>query len=289
VTDPVPRVKEPHLAGNRWYPAEPATLARRVVELLTAAGPPRPGVVAILVPHGTLDQSGAIAALGFAAARGRWRRAIVLAPSHFAAFRGAALLPVSGYRTPLGIVPIDEEGVRALAASALVRTNPAVFMREHALEMMLPLWQTIAPERPIVPLLVGKLEDGDATALATALRPCHDAESLLVVSSDLVHYGRRFDYLPVPPRDAATVSAAVRRLDDGALARIVARDADGFVRYVAETGATICGRTPIEVGLRMLGDDVRGESLGCGTSLDVDGDYERTVGYAAVGFARMAA
>jgi AmmeMemoRadiSam system protein B len=288
VSGPLPRVKEPHLAG-RWYPAEPAALGRLVEELLSAGGPPRPGTVAIVVPHAALEYSGRVAACGFAAARAPWRRAIILAPSHFASFRGAALLPMQAYRTPLGAVPIDEEAVRALAGTALVRANPAVFMREHALEIELPLWQTIAPDRPIVPVLVGSLEPGDAATLAAALRPLHDRDTLLVVSSDLVHYGRRFDYLPVPATDAATVAAALRRLDHGALDRIVVRDADGFVRWVDETGATICGRNPIETGLRLLDDGVRGESLGYATSLDVTGDHEHTVSYAAVAFARAAA
>lgn len=288
MSGPLPRVKEPHLAG-RWYPGEPATLARLLDELLTAGGPARPGTVAIVVPHAALEYSGPVAARGFAAARMPWRRAIVLAPSHYATFRGAVALPMSGYRTPVGTVPIDEDAVRALVKTGLVRSNPAVFMREHALEIELPWWQTIAPDRPIIPLLVGSFEPGDAAALAAALRPLHEPDTLLVVSSDLIHYGRRFDYLPVPATDAATVAAAVRRLDDGALDRIVARDADGFVRWVDETGATICGRNPIETCLRMLDDGVRGTTLGYATSLDVTDDHEHTVSYAAVAFARAAA
>lgn len=288
MSGPLPRVKEPHLTG-RWYPGEPAALARLVHDLLEAGGPPRPGTVAIVVPHAALAYSGPVAARGFAAARAPWRRAIVLAPSHYATFRGAAVLPMTAYRTPLGPVPIDQEAVRALAASPLVRANPAVFMREHALEVELPFWQTIAPDRPIVPLLVGSLDGDDAAALAVTLRSLHEPDTLLVVSSDLVHYGRRFDYLPVPPTDAAAVAAAVRRLDEGALERIVAGDADGFGRWVDETGATICGRGPIETSLHMLDDGVRGEVLAYATSLDVTGDHEHTVSYAAVAFARAPA
>src|SRR5207247_2266146 len=79
----------------------------------------------------------------------------------------------------------------------LVRPNPAVFMREHALEIQLPLLQGLAPECALVPLLVGSLEPGDAAALAAALRSLLVPGTLLVASSDLTHYGRRFDYLPV--------------------------------------------------------------------------------------------
>src|SRR5438128_877319 len=213
---PLPSVKEPHLAG-RWYPVAPAELAQSVRELLAAGGSPRPGVVAVVVPHAAYPYSGPTAAHGFAAAGAGVRRAIVLAPSHFAHFRGAALLPMSGYRTPLGVVPIDAEATAALARVPLVRPNPAVFMREHALEIQLPLLQGLAPECALAPLLVGSLEPGEAAALAAALRSLLEPGTLLVASSDLTHYGRRFDYLPVPPTDAATVAAAVRRLDARAL------------------------------------------------------------------------
>jgi hypothetical protein len=284
VNQTVPAVKEPHLAG-RWYPAEPDALARTVRDMLGAGGPPRAGVCAVIVPHAAYQYSGPIAARGYAAAGPGYRRAIVLAPSHFAAFRGAALLPMSGYRTPLGVVPIDADAAAALGRSPLVRANPAVFLREHALEIQLPLLQERLPGASLVPVLVGGFEPGDADGLAAALRPFVTPETLLVVSSDMTHYGRRFDYLPVHPDDAPTVAAAVRALDDGALDRIVARDADGFVRYVGETGVTICGRNPIEVLLRALPDGVRGERIAYASSLEVTGDYDHVVSYAAVVFA----
>src|SRR6185295_8154998 len=237
VSDVLPRVKEPHLAGRRWYPAAPDELAALVGGLLAAAGPARPGVRAIIVPHAAYEYSGPIAAHGFAASAGdRRTRAVILAPSHFLPFRGAAVLALGGYRTPLGVVPIDADAVAALTRAPLVRANPAAFMREHAVEIQLPLLQAALPGCALVAVLVGSLEPGDAEALATAVRGFLAApDTLVVVSSDFVHYG--------------------------ALARVVAGDTDGFRRYVDETGATICGRNPIEVLLRALPGGMRGEQL----------------------------
>src|SRR5581483_8270928 len=129
---------------------------------------------------------------------------------------------------------------------------------------------------------------GDAAELARALRPLLGPDTVLVVSSDLVHYGRRFDYLPVPPTDAETVRMAIKRLDDGALDRIVARDADAFARYVEETGATICGRHPIGVLLHALPADASGERIAHATSLGVTGDYDHPGRYAGLGFTAAA-
>src|SRR6185369_12956318 len=104
----------------------------------------------------------------------------------------------------------------------------AVFLREQGLEVQLPLLQASLPGSRVALLLLGSLEPGEVARLAEALRPMLDGETLLVASSDLVHYGRRFGYLPVPATDAGTVAAAVAHLDEEGLARIVACDADGF-------------------------------------------------------------
>jgi predicted class III extradiol MEMO1 family dioxygenase len=61
-----------------------------------------------------------------------------------------------------------------------------------------------------VPVLGGDARAGEAAALAAAIRPLLDAGTLLVASSDLVHYGRRHGFVPVPPTDAESVRAAVR-------------------------------------------------------------------------------
>jgi hypothetical protein len=286
VSDPLPRVKEPHLAG-RWYPADATALATRVRELMRAAGATR-RALAVVVPHGSFDHSGAVAGAAYGTAEPP-RRAVVVAPSHFASFRGACVLPVTGYRTPLGVVAVDGEATAALARAPGVRANPAVFMREHAVEAQLPFLQVRAPEATLVPLLVGTLEPGEAAALAAAIRPLLDADTLLVASSDLVHYGRRHGFLPVPPTDAGAVRAAVGALDDAAVGHIEAGDADAFARWADEAGAPICGRGVIEVALRALPVGTRGECVARASSLDASEAYDAAIGFAAVVFPERAA
>ena len=283
VSDPLPRVKEPHLAG-RWYPADAAALTASVRELMATNRAAR-RAAALVVPHGSFEHSGAVAGAAYGIVEPP-RRAVVIAPSHFASFRGACVLPVTGYRTPLGVMPIDGAATERLARAPGVRANPAVFMREHAVEAQLPFLQTRAPTATLVAVLVGTLEPGEAAALAAAIRLLlDDAGTLLVASSDLVHYGRRHGFLPVPPTDAATVRAAVRAFDDDALARIVSGDADAFARWADESGAAICGRHAIEVVLRALPAGVRGECVARASSLDVTTAHDAVIGYGAVVFA----
>jgi MEMO1 family protein len=283
---PVPRVKDAHCAG-RWYPADDRALDTLVGQLLVDTCRPRSGCVAILVPHGAYEHSGRTAAYGYAAASNRFRRRVfVIGPSHHVAVRGVALLGMDQYRTPLGDLELDKQVPAALTRQhAFVRVNPAVFMREHTIEVQLPFLQRLVPDCALVPMLVGELSAEERAAFADALRPHLVPENLVVVSSDLVHYGRRFDFLPVPASDADTVRAAVRQLDDGALTHVLTPDADAFLRFCAETGATICGRHALAAVLAALPGEVRGERLAYATSLGVTGDFANTVSYAAVAFA----
>ena len=93
MSDPLPRVKEPHLAG-RWYPADATTLASRLRELAASNGAAR-RATALLVPHGPLEQSGAVAGAAYAVVAPP-RRPGVLAPTPQESFPRAWGLPVTG-------------------------------------------------------------------------------------------------------------------------------------------------------------------------------------------------
>jgi hypothetical protein len=101
---------------------------------------------------------------------------------------------------------------------------------------------------------------------------------LLVISTDFTHYGSRFDYVPF----TSDVEENLRRLDLGAFEYIRRRDMRGFRRYVAETGATICGRDPLSVlAALMEGGDQEVRLLHYETSGTMSGDWSHVVSYIA--------
>ena len=142
------------------------------------------------------------------------------------------------------------------------------------------------PAARLVPVLIGTLaRSGGAGAGGSPAPTLGRSATVVVVSSDLTHYGADFGYLPFPPTDEQSVREALRELDGGAVDLMVAGDADGFDAYVTRTGATICGRAAIGVFLRARrARGRRGEKLCYSTSLDVAGDYEHSVSYCSVGF-----
>ncbi|MBI2963933.1 MAG: AmmeMemoRadiSam system protein B [Deltaproteobacteria bacterium] len=278
-------VQPSNLAGT-WYPADAEELRRQVETFLGTARAADGSLRAILVPHAGYRYSGHAAGAAYArVGRGRWRRALVLAPSHYHSFAGAAVFPGDGFETPLGIVNVDHAATRMLAASPLFTETARPYAREHSLEIQLPFLQVIDPALQLVPVMVGAADDvEDLAALGATVRGLDDGETLFVISSDFTHYGAHFDYLPFPPDGPDAVSERLRRLDFGAIDRIRAGDADGFVRYVRSTGITICGRGPITAFLHERRGWFAADVVSYYTSLDVTGDFEHCVSYAGIVF-----
>jgi AmmeMemoRadiSam system protein B len=280
------RVKPPRFAGS-WYQGSPAGLERQTSALLDSADVPAiaGAPVGVIVPHAGYQYSGATAAVAYRSVRGRpYRRAVILAPSHHSRFRGAATLDVDAFATPLGEIPVDRAALELIADQPLVREDARPYRDEHAIEIQLPLLQRVLPAVAIVPLLVGGLESSDLADFATVLARLAGHETLFVVSSDFTHYGSSFGYLPFPPAGAEPVRKQLRELDMGAINCVVAGDVGAFLRYVTETGATICGREPVAAFLTWGGRSLSGSLLAYTTSLDLTGDFEHSVSYAAIAF-----
>jgi len=281
-------VKRSTLAGT-WYPADPRELRELVEQLLGRARQEDRDedrtACAFVVPHAGYRYSGRTAAAAYAQVPpGRWRRAVVIAPSHFAAFAGAAVFSGDGFETPLGVVAVDEAAAE-LAELPYFESSTGPYEREHSLEIQLPFLQIVDPALTVVPVLVGVAEDGAVLdRVAEGLRTVVDDDTLVIVSSDFTHYGAHFDYLPFPADAPEDVAAELRRLDLGAIEPIRRGDVEGFARYLRATGITICGRGPISAFLRMEAGTLVGELCRYATSLDVTGDYEHSVSYAAIAF-----
>ena len=279
----------PNVAGS-WYPAGSDELAKRVDEYICAPGEMEPGAaagqgrpVALIAPHAGYVYSGPVAGRGFRhLRRNSFARVLLLGPSHHAGFAGAVLPAAELYVTPLGEVPIDSAAVARLRELPGLRVDDAPFRPEHCLEMEIPFLQrTLEPGWRLLPLLIGA--GGGPTALgqvADALLPLVDPETILVVSSDLTHYGPRFAYVPF----RSDVPGKIRELDMGAAERILAMDRRGFEEYVERTGATICGRRAIDLLLRLLPGGLAGSLEAYDTSGRITGDWDNSVSYASLLF-----
>ena len=267
------------VAGS-WYPGSAPALTREVDAHLAAAAPwPGGDIRAVVAPHAGMMFSGPVGACAYkAAATQTYDVAVLVGPSHYVAFDGVALFPDGAFATPLGDLPIDERGARAVAASPLVRAMPEAHGREHSLEMQLPFLRRVLPDVPIVPLLIGYQTADTIRELADTLATAFsDRRPLLVASTDLSHY---FDAATAGVLDGR-VQALLAAFDpEGLLARFEEYPEGERGRYVACGGGAAIA---VMLAARALGAR-HARVLKYAHSGEVSGDYGGVVGYVAAAF-----
>lgn len=274
-------VREAAVAGT-FYPADRAALVAMMDRMLGEVKSParEEKILAAVAPHAGYVYSGPVAAETFAALRGRgFRRVVVIAPSHYAAFDTTSVYDGDGYQTPLGTVPVDREFARRLAKMGggirLSQEGHAPTARggEHAIEVELPWLQHVLGEFTLVPVVMGAQSYETSRELGVTLAKLigEDAapgETLVLASSDLSHY---HGYEEAARMDGKTL-AALEAWDTLSMAR-------NFERRVWEA----CGGGPIVAA--MIYAERRGANrarvLRYANSGDTAGDRTRVVGYSA--------
>jgi len=258
-------IRQPSVAGL-FYPADASTLHRDIEAYIDAAGPAvevRPK--AIVSPHAGYIYSGSVAAHGYAAIgphADEIERVVLLAPAHRLPFEGLAAPSAAAFKTPLGAMRVDTQGVETALREPGVRVLDAAFDGEHAIEVQLPFIQEVLGDVGLVPLVVGMADDALVAGVLRAL--WGGDETLIVVSSDLSHF---LDYEGARARDQAT-RAAIETMSPADLS---GHDACG---YLPLRGLLVVAR---EKGLGVRTLDMR-------NSGDTAGPRDRVVGYGSYAF-----
>jgi MEMO1 family protein len=260
------QVRPPAVAG-RFYPDGAIPLRDSVERYLGEARRTDIDPKAVIAPHAGYVYSGPVAGTAFA----HWmqmpgtdqvRRIVLLGPSHYMAFEGAALTRAPAFQTPLGQVPVDVEVCDQLAELPGVKYLEEAHNLEHCLEVELPFLQCIFRNFSLVPLVVGRASDNQvADVLETVWG---GPETRFVISSDLSHY---LDYEAASALDRAT-SASIEKLEP---------------QEIREHQA--CGRIPIRgllVAAQRLG--LKAHQVDLRNSGDTFGSKDRVVGYGAFVF-----
>ena len=266
------QLRESVLSGT-WYPAHPNLLKEQLGTFLnrvkTAEQQGR--LIGLIVPHAGYRYSGPIAAHAYKLLeRHHFKTVVIIAPSHYVRFKGASVYDRGGYRTPLGIVPLDYELI-----AAIKRKNPdiryvsAAHSKEHSLEIQLPFLQLVAPDIKLVPIVMGEQGLAACQKIARTLAECvRDRSVLLVASTDLSHF---HSY------ERAT------QLDGIVIRHVRQMDSEGLSRDLARGACEACGGGPmiaVMLAAGILGAD-HSEILYAANSGDVTGDRSRVVGYMA--------
>lgn len=270
-------IRESVIAGT-WYKADPAPLKDELAGYLDGAGPVDLGgeLIGLVVPHAGYVYSGSVAAWAYKLLfKNPFDRVLILAPSHRTHFAGASIYNLGGYRTPLGIVPLDREITDRLCGNTdIIRFNTQAHSKEHSLEIQLPFLQVVLGSFSLTPVIMGNQHYDFCLKLAAAIADaCNGRRVLIIASSDLSHYY---------PYSKATA------LDAVCLERLNAFDPEGLSAEVENRRTQACGAGPMiamMLAARKLGAD-RGRVLHYANSGDVTGERSEVVGYAAAAIYR---
>lgn len=258
------QIRQPAVAGM-FYPADPEQLRPMLDQYLQQAADKlsgnEPVPRAIIVPHAGYVYSGPVAASAYARllpARARFKRVLLLGPSHRVALRGLATSSATHFLTPLGQVPLDRESIERLETLPQVARMDQAHAMEHSLEVHLPFLQSVLDEFVLIPLVVG---DADPHEVDEVIQQFWDEQTLIVISSDLSHY---HDYATAQKLDNAT-SKAIETL-----------------RPEAIDYGDACGRNPVNGLLQFAREhNLHATTIDLRNSGDTAGPRDQVVGYGA--------
>jgi AmmeMemoRadiSam system protein B len=297
-------VREPACIG--CYPADPDEVRQQLHKIFTGQkGPGLPQerkpdgkLRAALVPHIDYARGGHAFAWGF---KEIFEHAdaslfVVIGTSHYSAHRYT--LTRKSFKTPLGIVPTDQNYIDRLVAhyGDGLFDDEICHLPEHSIELEVVFLQYLYDGRRrfrIVPLVVGSFQDSIEAGSLPKLRPgvARMIEALrqveaethepicYIISGDLAHLGPKFDD-PEPVSESLLTHS--REQDQAILRQAQAADPSGYFQVVAGESdrRRICGLPPTYTLLEAI-QPRRGKLL----------HYEQYVdpsGYESVSFASMA-
>jgi hypothetical protein len=270
-------IREPAVAGS-FYTSDPRALSKQIKGFLDAV-PERKiegEIIALISPHAGYIYSGQVAAYAYKLLiENSFDKVIVIAPSHHMYFHGASIYSKGAFRTPLGLIPIEEEiSQKIIKESPTVSFLPQAHTQEHSLEIQLPFLQTVLKDFQLIPIIMGDQNLENCKTLSDALFTVIKGKKILIVaSSDLSHF---YSY------DEAV------RLDTVVADRIKNFDPRGLSRDLSEGRCEACGGGPI-ITTMLLAQKMganRALVLKYANSGDVTGDKSRVVGYLAAVLSR---
>lgn len=266
-------VRSPVLAGT-WYPGSSDVLSRAIGDYLSKATSPgsEGQPVSMIVPHAGYVYSGQVAAYSYKLLQKAAPKTVFLiGPSHRVGFRGISVSQYAGYKTPLGVVPIDQGlAEKLLSVNPKMKWVPEADAQEHSLEIQIPFLQSVLSDFHMVPVIMGDQDLDTCALLAKSLVQIlpNREEAVILASTDLSHFH---------------TDAQARALDETFVKHVREFAPEALAKAVASGSCEACGAGPTMAAMlaaRELGAN-RSVILKYANSGDVTGDRRQVVGYLA--------
>ena len=249
--------------------------------------------VAGIVPHAGWAYSGKLACRVFSAlAHGpRVVDTIILFGVHMHAASPAFVLDCTAVDTPLGAIEIDKALTDILVRQAgaagveLKQLTPSRFPEENTLELQYPFIKYFFPKSRLVVCAVPPSDAAQALGMAVVVAAEHLGRSPMVVgSTDMTHYGPRFEFEPAGSGQAAFEWVA-RENDAAAIKALTAMDEKQIIHQGLSRHNMCCAgaASAAAVAAKKMGA-VKGVCLDYASSFDPLQPTADFVGYCSVIF-----
>jgi AmmeMemoRadiSam system protein B/AmmeMemoRadiSam system protein A len=255
--------------AGKFFPAEKNTLSAMVKSFLAEASNRLPGDMSnpmgIISPHAGFRFSGSTAGLAYQSAYGdgkKYKRLIVLSPSHRYAFQGMALPSQKSFSSPLGKSELCKDGCQKLLKSGLTIISNQAHDNEHGIETQLPFIHQLWPKAKLIPLVIGQERIENIEVIFELFHEdIMQGHTLVVISTDLSHFLK--DKLAIE-KDLQT--------------------AQMIENFKSENinSSNVCGHGPLKGYLKYVRKyGYRATRLGMINSANISGDKSKVVGYGA--------
>ena len=263
-------IRKPAVA-NQFYEGDPARLRAELSQLIPTTAHAEPATAAVC-PHAGYIYSGHVAGAVFSRVLVP-EYVVLMGPNHTGYGSYAEIMTEGIWQMPLGDVSIASDlSLQILNQSSMLQEGYQAHLYEHSLEVQIPFLQYLQPALKIVPICLGPIGLDDCLEIGRAVASAISSFGkpvLLVASTDMSHY----------------VSAEIaKELDTLAIKKILALDPAGLYNTVKENGISMCGYIPttitIEASNQMGAEEA--DLIKYANSGDINGDYNRVVGYAGI-------
>ena len=275
------QIRTPAVAGT-FYPQEPNKLKDLIRNcFLNIFGPGRAPpsdmqkkIYGVICPHAGYIYSGSIACHSFYSISSKSiELAIIIGPNHWGIGCSVASMKEARWDTPLGSVEVDTESAIELnKTSDIVELDFFSHIKEHSLEVQIPMLQEVYSKFKILPIILINQESQTAKNVGTAVAQIAKKKKAMIIgSSDFTHYEE---------------NEFAHRQDKALIEPILNLDIEEFYNVLNEKKVSACGYGAIAstmVACKKLGA-TEGKLLKYATSGDVTGDKSSVVGYASIIF-----
>jgi len=277
-------VLESKYAHKGWYPATPGELIPIITKHYTQ---PKDNVRAVIAPHAGYAYCGDTFSKGMSRIDPdkTYDKVFIIGPSHYHNIHNKAYVcdTYKWISTTLDTCEVDTVTSKHLGDQEHFELDPEVLYPEHSIQLHVPFIQHTLPGIPIVPIIVGKMDQAVEHIIANTIKSVATDNSLFMISSDFTHYGEKFNYTPY--KDHVDTRQQIHDFDKHVIDLILNGSYQDYRDHINNTHNTVCGRHAISLLLNILSNEntVR-EEQDYSMSGDLSGDYSNSVSYASITF-----